>query len=167
MRSFRYVIADVFTDRALAGNQLAVFTDARDLDELTMQELAREIGFSESVFVPPPRRTARAHPHLHPTRGAAVRRTPVLGWAFVLARRSAALSGRTGHGRSRSSSSARVGGSCSAGWRSRYRPSEPDGRAPTCSRRSAWRVGAARRALRQRISPPIFIVALPSEEGRR
>ena len=32
MRRFRYVIADVFTDVALAGNQLAVFTDARDLD---------------------------------------------------------------------------------------------------------------------------------------
>ena len=55
MRSFRYVLADVFTDRALAGNQLAVFTDARDLDELTMQELALELGFSETVFVLPPR----------------------------------------------------------------------------------------------------------------
>ena len=51
MRSFRYVIADVFTDQALAGNQLAVFTDARDLDELTMQALTLEFGFSESVFV--------------------------------------------------------------------------------------------------------------------
>ena len=49
MRSFRYVIVDVFTDTALAGNQLAVFTDARDLDELTMQALALEIGFSETV----------------------------------------------------------------------------------------------------------------------
>ena len=44
MRSFRYVLADVFTDRPLAGNQLAVFTDARDLDEVTMQELALELG---------------------------------------------------------------------------------------------------------------------------
>ena len=48
MRTFRYVIADVFTDAPLAGNQLAVFTDARDLDELTMQALALELGFSES-----------------------------------------------------------------------------------------------------------------------
>jgi trans-2,3-dihydro-3-hydroxyanthranilate isomerase len=55
MRSFRYVLADVFTDRPLAGNQLAVFTDARDLDELTMQELALELGLSETVFVLPPR----------------------------------------------------------------------------------------------------------------
>jgi predicted PhzF superfamily epimerase YddE/YHI9 len=41
VRRFRYVVADVFTDEALAGNQLAVFTDARDLDPLTMQKLTR------------------------------------------------------------------------------------------------------------------------------
>jgi trans-2,3-dihydro-3-hydroxyanthranilate isomerase len=51
VRRFRYVIADVFTDTPLAGNQLAVFTDARDLDRLTMQALAREMNFSETVFV--------------------------------------------------------------------------------------------------------------------
>ena len=33
MRSFRYVVCDVFTDRPLEGNQLAVFTDARELPE--------------------------------------------------------------------------------------------------------------------------------------
>jgi trans-2,3-dihydro-3-hydroxyanthranilate isomerase len=54
MRRFRYVICDVFTDVPLAGNQLAVFTDARDLDPLTMQALAREMNFSETVFVLPP-----------------------------------------------------------------------------------------------------------------
>ena len=52
--SFRYVVADVFTDTPLAGNQLAVFTDARGLDDATMQALALEIGFSETVFVLPP-----------------------------------------------------------------------------------------------------------------
>ncbi|MFL5928603.1 MAG: PhzF family phenazine biosynthesis protein [Gaiellaceae bacterium] len=51
MRSFRYVVCDVFTDAPLTGNQLAVFTDARDLDEPTMQALAREMNFSETVFV--------------------------------------------------------------------------------------------------------------------
>jgi trans-2,3-dihydro-3-hydroxyanthranilate isomerase len=54
VRRFRYVVADVFTDTPLAGNQLAVFTDARDLDPLTMQALAREMSFSETVFVLPP-----------------------------------------------------------------------------------------------------------------
>ena len=53
MARFRYVVVDVFTDRPLTGNQLAVFTDARDLDVGTMQLLAREMNFSESVFVVP------------------------------------------------------------------------------------------------------------------
>ncbi len=54
MRRFRYVVCDVFTDVPLAGNQLAVFTDARDLDEPTMRALAKEMSFSETVFVLPP-----------------------------------------------------------------------------------------------------------------
>jgi trans-2,3-dihydro-3-hydroxyanthranilate isomerase len=54
VRRFRYVICDVFSDTPLAGNQLAVFTDARDLDELTMQALAKELNLSETVFVLPP-----------------------------------------------------------------------------------------------------------------
>jgi trans-2,3-dihydro-3-hydroxyanthranilate isomerase len=54
MPTYRYVVADVFTDTPLTGNQLAVFTDARDLDGATMQALAREMNFSETVFVLPP-----------------------------------------------------------------------------------------------------------------
>jgi predicted PhzF superfamily epimerase YddE/YHI9 len=44
--TLRYVIVDVFTDRALAGNQLTVFTDGRGVDGETMQALARESGFN-------------------------------------------------------------------------------------------------------------------------
>jgi len=55
MRRLRYVIADVFTDIPLEGNQLAVFTDGRDLDDLTMQALAKEMALSETVFVLPAR----------------------------------------------------------------------------------------------------------------
>jgi trans-2,3-dihydro-3-hydroxyanthranilate isomerase len=51
VRRFRYTLLDVFTDTPLAGNQLAVFTDARDLDSVTMQALARETNLSETVFV--------------------------------------------------------------------------------------------------------------------
>jgi trans-2,3-dihydro-3-hydroxyanthranilate isomerase len=54
MATYRYVVADVFTDTPLTGNQLAVFTDARGLGDETMQALARELNFSESVFVLPP-----------------------------------------------------------------------------------------------------------------
>jgi len=54
VRRFRYVVADVFTDVPLAGNQLAVFTDARDLTSEDMQTLALELRLSETVFVLPP-----------------------------------------------------------------------------------------------------------------
>jgi hypothetical protein len=56
--TYRYVVVDVFTDTPLTGNQLAVFTDARGLDTETMQRLALEIGFSETVFVLPAERVA-------------------------------------------------------------------------------------------------------------
>jgi trans-2,3-dihydro-3-hydroxyanthranilate isomerase len=46
-----YVVVDVFTDRPLEGNQLGVFTDARELDGEQMQRLAREMNFAECTFV--------------------------------------------------------------------------------------------------------------------
>jgi trans-2,3-dihydro-3-hydroxyanthranilate isomerase len=55
-RTFRFVVVDVFTDVPFAGNQLAVFTDAREIPEDMLQPLAREINFSETVFVYPPQR---------------------------------------------------------------------------------------------------------------
>lgn len=53
MKSHRYVLADVFTDKPLAGNQLAVFLDAEEMDESLLQPLAREMNLSETVFVFP------------------------------------------------------------------------------------------------------------------
>ncbi len=50
----RYVIADVFTETAFGGNQLAVFPDGRGLSDRAMQALAREFNFSEATFVLPP-----------------------------------------------------------------------------------------------------------------
>jgi len=58
--TLRYVVADVFTDRPLAGNQLAVFTDGRNVDDETMLALARELNFSETTFVFPPENSAHA-----------------------------------------------------------------------------------------------------------
>jgi trans-2,3-dihydro-3-hydroxyanthranilate isomerase len=43
-------IVDVFTERPLAGNQLAVFEDAASIPESLLQPLALEIGYSETVF---------------------------------------------------------------------------------------------------------------------
>ena len=85
MRAFRYVVVDVFTDTPLAGNQLAVFTDARDLDEVTMQRLALEVGFSETVYVLPPRE--RGHVRIRiftPRLELPFAGHPCLGTAFVL-----------------------------------------------------------------------------------
>jgi trans-2,3-dihydro-3-hydroxyanthranilate isomerase len=76
-----FVVADVFTDAPLSGNQLAVFVDASDLDEALMQPLAREIGFSETVFVLPGDAVRIFTPRSElPFAGH-----PVLGTAFVLA----------------------------------------------------------------------------------
>jgi trans-2,3-dihydro-3-hydroxyanthranilate isomerase len=86
MRALRYVVVDVFTDTALAGNQLAVFTDSRDLDQLTMQALAKEMAFSESVFVLPPR-SPDADVRIRiftPLGELPFAGHPVLGTAFVL-----------------------------------------------------------------------------------
>jgi trans-2,3-dihydro-3-hydroxyanthranilate isomerase len=46
-------IVDVFTDRPLAGNQLAVVLDAGELTDERMQAVAREFNFSETTFVGP------------------------------------------------------------------------------------------------------------------
>jgi trans-2,3-dihydro-3-hydroxyanthranilate isomerase len=84
----RAVLLDVFTDRALTGNQLAVFVDGPSVPVDLRQDIAREIGFSETVFVDPPP---------HPTSGDARVRIftpevelgfaghPVLGTAVALA----------------------------------------------------------------------------------
>src|SRR6185503_13588664 len=53
-RSYRYLHYDVFTDRALAGNQLAVYLDGRGLSTELMQSIAKEMNFSETTFVLPP-----------------------------------------------------------------------------------------------------------------
>jgi trans-2,3-dihydro-3-hydroxyanthranilate isomerase len=50
-RRFDFRQVDVFTDRALAGNPLAVFPDATGLSDAEMQALARETNLSETTFV--------------------------------------------------------------------------------------------------------------------
>jgi trans-2,3-dihydro-3-hydroxyanthranilate isomerase len=84
--TFRYVIADVFTDRALAGNQLAVFTDAREIPETQLQPLAREVNFSETVFVYPAEQGGHARIRIFtPLLELRFAGHPTLGTAFVLA----------------------------------------------------------------------------------
>jgi trans-2,3-dihydro-3-hydroxyanthranilate isomerase len=84
--SFRYVVADVFTDAPLKGNALAVFTDARDIPDELLQPLAREMNFSETVFVYPPEADGHARLRIFtPTVELQFAGHPILGTAFVLA----------------------------------------------------------------------------------
>jgi trans-2,3-dihydro-3-hydroxyanthranilate isomerase len=53
-RNVAYRLVDVFTDRPLAGNALAVFPDGRGLDTAMMQAVARELNLPETTFVLPP-----------------------------------------------------------------------------------------------------------------
>ncbi len=55
MSQHRFILVDVFTDRPLAGNPLAVFPDGAVLPDDTMQAVAREFGHSETTFVLAPR----------------------------------------------------------------------------------------------------------------
>ncbi|HEY6064788.1 MAG TPA: PhzF family phenazine biosynthesis protein [Thermoanaerobaculia bacterium] len=49
----RYVLVDVFADRPLAGNPLAVFPEAGGLDDETLQLIAREMDHAATSFLLP------------------------------------------------------------------------------------------------------------------
>src|SRR5262245_4071026 len=53
MPDARYVLADVFTEAAFGGNQLAVFPDPARLETAQMQAIARELNLAETTFVSP------------------------------------------------------------------------------------------------------------------
>lgn len=53
MRRYRFKQVDVFTDKPLAGNPLAVVLDAQALSKNEMQMIAKEFNLSETTFVLP------------------------------------------------------------------------------------------------------------------
>jgi trans-2,3-dihydro-3-hydroxyanthranilate isomerase len=55
MMKRRFFTLDVFTDRPLAGNPLAVVLDSAGLEQPRMQAIAREFNLSETTFVTEPR----------------------------------------------------------------------------------------------------------------
>jgi trans-2,3-dihydro-3-hydroxyanthranilate isomerase len=78
--SYDFVQLDVFTQTPLAGNPLAVFTDARGLTDKQMQALAQEMNLSETTFILPLEPELEATygkrvPHLYHPGGIAVCRT--------------------------------------------------------------------------------------------
>ena len=80
-----YVLLDVFTESALEGNQLAVFTHARGIAPERMQRLAGELNLSETAFVLPARAGADARLRIFTPRvELAFAGHPVLGAAVAL-----------------------------------------------------------------------------------
>ncbi|HXF72045.1 MAG TPA: PhzF family phenazine biosynthesis protein [Actinomycetota bacterium] len=80
--AFRLV--DVFGTEPFSGNQLCVVPDARDLDDRTMQVLAREIGFSETTFVTEARGERYAMRIFTPGGELPFAGHPSLGTAYIL-----------------------------------------------------------------------------------
>src|SRR3979490_2258120 len=86
-RRYRLRWVDVFTERALAGNPLAVVLEAEGLSTTEMQAIARETNLSETTFVLQPEKRGYAAkvriftPHVelpfagHPTVGT--------GWVLI------------------------------------------------------------------------------------
>ena len=86
MERWSFRIVDVFTQRPLEGNQLAVFEDATDIPESLLQPLAQEIGYSETVFTYPRTEDADARIRIFtPTSEVPFAGHPVLGTAVVVA----------------------------------------------------------------------------------
>jgi trans-2,3-dihydro-3-hydroxyanthranilate isomerase len=82
----KFFTLDVFTDRALAGNPLAVVLEADGIDPEQMQAISREFNLSETVFVLSPRdptHTARVR-IFTPTRELPFAGHPTVGSAVLL-----------------------------------------------------------------------------------
>lgn len=89
MREFRFLQADVFTDRVFAGNPLAIVPDADGLSDEEMQQIATEMNLSETAFVVRPT-NVHALCRLRiftPTTELPLAGHPVVGTFFILAAR--------------------------------------------------------------------------------
>jgi len=87
LRTLKFYQADVFTGDAFGGNPVAVFPDAHGLSDHQLQQIAREMNLSETVFVLPPTDQA-AVVRLRiftPTQELPFAGHPVLGTFYVLA----------------------------------------------------------------------------------
>ena len=86
LRSYRYRVVDVFTERPLEGNALAVFPDASGLDDATMRKIARELNLSETTFISPATRAdCAANVRIFtPTKEMIFAGHPTIGSSFVI-----------------------------------------------------------------------------------
>ncbi len=87
LRTLKFYQADVFTGVPFGGNPVAVFPNAQGLTDFELQQIAREMNLSETVFVFPPTAEA-AVVRLRiftPTQEIPFAGHPVLGTFYVLA----------------------------------------------------------------------------------
>lgn len=86
-RALKFYQADVFTGLPFGGNPVAVFPDAQGLTHVQLQQIAREMNLSETVFVlPPTDKAAVIRLRIFtPTQEIPFAGHPVLGTFFVLA----------------------------------------------------------------------------------
>lgn len=84
---YRYVVANVFTDKPFAGNPLAVFPEADGLSAIEMQRIASELNLSETAFVVPPEIGGDARVRIFtPASELPFAGHPTVGTAIVMAR---------------------------------------------------------------------------------
>ena len=86
-RSLKFYQADVFSGEPFGGNPVAVFPDAGGLTDDQLQQIAREMNLSETVFVFPPTDQAAVVKLriFTPTQEIPFAGHPVLGTFFILA----------------------------------------------------------------------------------
>ena len=84
MTDYRFRIVNVFAESPLAGNPLAVFEDARGLDDATMQALALQFNLSETTFVLPSAAATRRVRIFTPSFEMPFAGHPTLGTAHVV-----------------------------------------------------------------------------------
>jgi trans-2,3-dihydro-3-hydroxyanthranilate isomerase len=86
MSELDFIIVDVFAEQKYSGNQLAVFTQAQDLSDQQMQQIAQETHFSETTFIRSGRQADGGYTVRIFTPGAEVPFAghPTLGTAWVI-----------------------------------------------------------------------------------
>jgi len=84
MKRYAFRIVNVFAEERLGGNPLAVFEDARGLDEVVMQALALQFNLSETTFILPSEAATARVRIFTPTFEMPFAGHPTLGTAHVV-----------------------------------------------------------------------------------
>jgi trans-2,3-dihydro-3-hydroxyanthranilate isomerase len=84
MTDYAFRLVNVFAESRLAGNPLAVFEDARGLDDVAMQALALQFNLSETTFVLPSQAATRRVRIFTPSFEMPFAGHPTLGTAHVV-----------------------------------------------------------------------------------